>query len=115
MPVPVRFHLRVVSVAVALLALMPTKVAAQNSQQPACSGTEYRQFDFWAGVGGSVGESFNVYDRRSGTWHQTWVDNGGLLLQLDGQLENGSMVLRSEVKGTDGVMRRQRITWTPSD
>lgn len=139
--------MRVLSVAVAVLALIPTEAAAQNDERPSCSGPEYRQFDFWAGnwevrtpdgnlagtntitsmlngcvlheqwagTGGLVGESFNIYNRRTGTWHQTWVDAGGLLLQLDGGLENGSMVLRGELKGRDGVMRQQRITWTPQD
>jgi hypothetical protein len=69
----------------------------------------------WEGAGGSVGESFNIYDQRSGKWHQTWVDAGGLLLVLDGGMEDGSMVLRGELKGRDGVMRQQRITWTPNE
>lgn len=69
----------------------------------------------WVGVGGSVGESFNIYDQRTGTWHQTWVDNSGLLLRLDGQLEGGAMVLRGELKAPDGTMRHHRLTWTPND
>jgi len=68
----------------------------------------------WSGNGGSVGESFNIYDRQSGTWHQTWVDNSGLLLRLDGGLEGEAMVLRGELQGADGKTRRQRITWTPN-
>jgi len=33
---------------------------------------------------GGVGTSLNIYDTHTGLWHQTWVDQGGTLLQLDG-------------------------------
>ena len=36
---------------------------------------------------GYQGSSFNIYDRGAGEWHQSWVDNQGLLLQLRGGLE----------------------------
>jgi hypothetical protein len=62
---------------------------------------------------GYAGESFNIYDATRRVWHQTWVDNTGLLLLLDGGLRDGSMVL--EGPGVDGESRavRHRITWTP--
>lgn len=45
---------------------------------------------------GETGSSFNLYDFRSKKWHQTWVDNHGTLLLLDGGLEkDGSMLLQS--------------------
>ena len=116
-------------------------------QQPACTGSEYHQFDFWLGswrvtdtsgeqVGrnhiertlggcvlheswtatdGSKGESFNIYDRWSGRWHQTWVDEHGLLLQLDGGLQGTSMVLEGERLSPEHTPMRHRITWTPLD
>ena len=68
----------------------------------------------WEGAGGGVGESLNAYDRRAGSWHQTWVGGAGLVLRLDGGLQNGSMVLEGELIEGDGVVL-QRITWTPSD
>lgn len=67
----------------------------------------------WTGRSGSVGKSFNIYDAARGVWHQTWVDNGGTLLQLDGRLENGAMVLMGERPDTAGRPILQRITWTP--
>lgn len=147
MPVSVRIHLQVLSVAAAIVLAIPGAAAAQNAQQAPCSAPEYRHFDFWvgdwevrnaagnlagtnsitpmlngcvlheqwSGSSGSVGESFNIYDQSTGTWHQTWVDNGGLLLRLDGGLEGDSMVLRGELQGRDGAMRQHRITWTPRD
>lgn len=67
----------------------------------------------WEGAGGGVGESLNAYDRRTGSWHQTWVGGQGLVLRLDGGLRDGAMVLEGELIGEEGVVL-QRITWTPS-
>ncbi len=46
---------------------------------------------------GQTGQSFNMYDRTSRRWHQTWVDNSGGLHQYWGSLENGNMVFHGEV------------------
>jgi hypothetical protein len=66
----------------------------------------------WESAGGGVGESLNAYDRRTGSWHQTWVGGRGLVLRLEGGLQDGSMVLEGELMEGDGIL--QRITWTPS-
>ena len=58
------------------------------------------------------GQSFNVYDRRRGVWHQTWVDNQGLLLQLDGGFQDGRMRLEGTVREDDGGESLHRITWS---
>lgn len=58
---------------------------------------------------GYQGESLNTYDTTRKLWHQTWVDNTGLLLLLEGHLVDGRMVL----EGTSGTTRH-RITWTPN-
>ena len=63
---------------------------------------------------GYAGESLNVYDAARRVWHQTWVDNGGLLLQLDGGLQGDSMVLEGDSRDVSGALRRQRIRWTPN-
>lgn len=44
----------------------------------------------------SAGKSFNLYDVRDGKWHQTWVDNKGLMTHYVGGLVDGKMVLDSE-------------------
>lgn len=62
---------------------------------------------------GYRGESLNVYDAGRQVWHQTWVDNGGLLLVLEGAFRANRMVLEGEVRGADGSRTRHRITWTP--
>lgn len=71
-------------------------------------------YESWTGGTGSNGHSFNIYDRASGRWHQTWVDNGGMLLQLEGGLEGTAMVLSGALPGANGVAL-QRITWTPNE
>lgn len=60
------------------------------------------------------GESLNIYDAARQRWHQTWVDNTGTLLLLEGGLRDGKMVL--EGPGIDAEARalRHRISWTPN-
>ena len=58
---------------------------------------------------GYQGQSLNTYDTTRKLWHQTWVDNTGLLLLLEGHLVDGRMVL----EGASGTTRH-RITWTPN-
>lgn len=63
---------------------------------------------------GFTGTSYNFYSPQTGKWHQTWIDNQGGSLFLYGNLENGNMVLWSDVmKDQDGASYRNRITWTP--
>jgi len=54
---------------------------------------------------GYSGESLNSYDATRKVWHQTWNDDTGLLLTIEGKWNGKSMVL--EAPG-------QRITWTPN-
>ena len=58
----------------------------------------------WQGAGGHSGTSYNIYDAPRQRWHQTWVDDEGQLLQLDGTYVDGKMVL---VRG-DGRLDRAR-------
>ena len=69
-----------------------------------------------SGVGGITGTSFNVFDRATGRWHQTWVDASGTLLQLDGGLVDGVMVLEGERPSPNGKgTALHRISWAPAD
>ncbi len=67
----------------------------------------------WTGTSGSVGESFNVYRRDTRRWHQSWVDNSGSLLLIEGEFANGAMVLSGTTTGSGGEAVLNRITWTP--
>jgi hypothetical protein len=63
---------------------------------------------------GYSGESLNIYDASRKVWHKTWVDTSGTLLLLEGNLRDGSMILEGRLRGADGQVTRQRITWTPN-
>ncbi|MFA3791952.1 hypothetical protein AB6T38_12610 [Aliiglaciecola sp. SL4] len=63
---------------------------------------------------GYRGQSINMYDSQSQKWHQTWVDNNGLLLLLNGKFDGQSMVLEGQGLSAKGVKVMHRITWTPT-
>jgi len=63
---------------------------------------------------GYSGESLNSYDSSRKVWHQTWVDDSGLLLTLEGKLVGASMILEGMAPAQDGTPVKQRITWTPN-
>lgn len=65
----------------------------------------------WTGARGGSGNSYNAYDRPRRRWHQTWVDNGGLVLQLDGSFVDGKMVLSGETRDSSGAPVLHRIAW----
>ncbi len=73
-------------------------------------------FENWTSTGGSItGSSLNVYDADRKKWHQTWVDNSGGLLVLEGGLVDGKMVLIGEAidVAKPGEGTQNRITWQP--
>jgi hypothetical protein len=61
---------------------------------------------------GYSGESLNTYDPGRQVWHQTWVDNQGTLLLLEGRTIKGGMRLEGQNVGADGKVTKHRITWT---
>jgi hypothetical protein len=48
------------------------------------------------GTDGHKGQSFTIYDAARNVWHQTWVTNRGELLEIEGKLDAGVMVLTGE-------------------
>ncbi len=97
---------------------MDRVLAGHNTIQPLYNGCSLHEK--WRGAGVSRGESFNTYDASRGVWHQTWVDNRGTLLTLEGGIKNGAMVLSGEgpavSNGNSEVKRAQhRITWQPNE
>jgi hypothetical protein len=83
--------------------------AGRNRIESILDGCALRES--WTGAKGGSGTSYNAYDRRSGRWHQTWVDNGGLVLLLDGTFADGRMVLSGETRDSSGARVLNRITW----
>ena len=71
----------------------------------------------WNPGSGQTGQSFNIYDRASGRWHQTWVDAGGGLHQYWGGLRDGNMVFHGDVPLGPGSRfagtRTVRLTFFP--
>jgi hypothetical protein len=72
-------------------------------------------FENWSsGRGGYTGRSLNSVG-GDGRWRQTWVDSGGLRLELVGGLVDGKMVLEGETPASSpgGPPTKNRITWSP--
>ncbi|RMG16869.1 MAG: hypothetical protein D6730_24680, partial [Bacteroidetes bacterium] len=69
----------------------------------------------WVAANGRyTGTSYNYYHAQTGRWHQTWVDNQGGSLELEGAFSDGAMVMMSgEMKNAKGETYINRITWTP--
>lgn len=60
---------------------------------------------------GFSGQSLNIFEPKSHKWHQTWVDNSGTLLQLNGELVNSTMVLTGKTKIESGETLHHKISW----
>jgi hypothetical protein len=71
--------------------------------------------EHWVGGGNIIGESFNTYTPGRNKWHQTWVDNTGTLLLLDGEATADTMRLASETSDSTGVVTRHEIRYYPLD
>lgn len=84
--------------------------AGENHIEPMLKGCVLRES--WAGARGSHGTSYNIYDASRRRWHQTWVDDQGNLLVLEGTFADGRMTLEGESADSAGHPQRQRITWT---
>lgn len=72
--------------------------------------------EHWKGVSGDQGSSFNIFSSSTGMWHQTWVDNAGTLLLLNGKSPRpGVMTLTGMRRTKSGRDVEDRITWTKLD
>lgn len=88
------------------------KLAGRNRIEAVQGGCALREQ--YTTPSGYSGESLNIYDARRRLWHQSWIDNGGLLLQIDGRFENGRMRMEGDGADAEGRPQRQRISWTPN-
>src|SRR5918995_5108174 len=75
--------------------------AGRNRIESILDGCALRES--WTGAKGGSGNSYNAYDRQTRRWHQTWVDNGGLVLRLDGVFADGKMILSGESRDSSGA------------
>ena len=69
----------------------------------------------WTGARGGTGKSFNIYNAARGQWQQTWVDNGGNVLELYGSFKDGAMRLEGEKPGPNGSKIINRISFFPME
>ena len=87
--------------------------AGTNRIEPILGGCVLQEN--WNGAGGMSGTSLNAFDPATRRWHQTWMDDSGTLLLLDGVFADGKMVLSGDTpsKRMPGTTVRNRITWSP--
>jgi hypothetical protein len=71
--------------------------------------------EHWAQIGAPRGRSLNSYDAARGTWHQTWVPDGGRPFRMDGGLRaDGVMAMRGvRVRPPPFFPWVDTYTWTP--
>lgn len=69
--------------------------------------------EHWTGALGGRGTSLNFYDAVTKRWSQTWIDNHGSPLRLEGGFRGGAMVLEGDQTDAAGQTVRNRLTWTP--
>jgi hypothetical protein len=70
--------------------------------------------EHWTGVGGVTGTSFNFYDPGRERWRQLWVGGDGGVIDIEGALRDGSMVLEGTLASPGGQSQPFRGTWTPN-
>ena len=70
----------------------------------------------WLSSIGGTGLSMNYFDPSIGQWTQKWVSAGGLIIDISGGLDNGSMVLvGTSYTVSNSDKKPFRGTWTPLD
>jgi hypothetical protein len=86
------------------------KLAGTNTIDRLFNGCAIQEH--WIGSGGSHGTSINTYDVSTSRWHQSWVDDQGQLLLLDGHFADGAMTLTGEATSlTTRERHLNRIIW----
>jgi hypothetical protein len=58
-----------------------------------------------------VGKSFSAFDRATGKWKQTWVDNTASYLDFDSAMVDGDMSFWREAVQKDGRKQQQRMVF----
>jgi hypothetical protein len=67
--------------------------------------------EVYQSLDGHKGESFTIYDATRDIWHQSWVNDHGYLLTIEGRLQGGSMILHGIDHLPNGEPRRVRGEW----
>ena len=67
----------------------------------------------WTSANGSRGHSINYYDPSTENWRQLWVDDGGGIIPIEGELIDKAMVFVGSHILQDGSVRAFRERYTP--
>lgn len=70
--------------------------------------------EHWTGAAGGTGKSFNFYDPGRRAWRQVWVSSADVIIEIEGGLRDGSMILEGTLTDTRGRSQPFRGTWTPN-
>ena len=87
--------------------------AGENKVEKILEGCALRES--WTASDGSHGSSLSSYDGPAGRWTQTFVDDLGMVLVLDGEFRDGKMVLSGRRSASRGSSMLNRITWQKMD
>jgi hypothetical protein len=58
-----------------------------------------------------AGASYSAWQPQLARWRQTWVDDSGGYIALDGGIEHGAMTLYGEPRDVDGVHTQMRMVF----
>jgi ketosteroid isomerase-like protein len=89
------------------------KPVARARVEPILDGCALREI--YEQNDGFVGQSFTSYDASRKLWHQTWVTNGGALLQIDGRFQGDGLTLQGPRLSADGKKEIVRGVWQPQN
>jgi hypothetical protein len=82
----------------------------RNRVEAILAGTVIQEH--WEGATGGRGTSLNAFVPEKEVWRQTWVDDQGNFLDLEGGLTGTRMILCGISSSTAGPLS-ERIAWTP--
>jgi hypothetical protein len=68
----------------------------------------------WTGATGSTGTSINFWHPAQARWIQLWVSSDGTIIEIAGDVVDGSMVLAGTLTGPLGRVQPFRGRWTPN-
>ena len=69
--------------------------------------------EHWHSARGGDGTSLNAWDAQYQVWRQFWTGADGVVLRLEGGLQDGAMVMTGELPRAQGGVQLQKIRWTP--
>jgi hypothetical protein len=91
----------------------PTVIVARARVELILNGCVLHEV--YEGIDGHKGESFSIYDATRNTWHQSWVNDRGYLLMIEGRLRSEAMILQGVDHLPDGKPRQVRGEWRSED